>query len=156
MVTAKEMFGDAIAAAVAKAEEQFAATAAQRPGLVQALAEARRGFDDANARFHSFQTLLTRATRGGINNVPRAVAEMEGAERALRDAAGLRLTIAKRALADCDWNLQCRRDEIEQLTLLSNPPDRDFAPVIEVVKRPAPPDKPDLDLIVFPAAGRAA
>ena len=150
------MFADAVAAAIAKAQEQIAVTAAQRPGLVQALDEARRGFDDANARFHSFQTLLTRATRGGINNVPRAVAEMEFGERQLRDAAGLRLTLAKRNLADCDWDLECRRDEIAQLNLLTSPPDRDFAPVLVSAPRPAPPDKPDLDLIVFPAVGRAA
>jgi hypothetical protein len=149
------MFADAIAAAIAKAQEQIAVTAAQRPGLVQALEEARRGFDDANARFHSFQTLLTRAARGGLNNMPRAVAEMEFDERQLRDAAGLRLTVAKRALADCDWDLECRRAEIMQLALLADPPDRDFAPVLESAPRRVQPDK-DLDLIVFPAAGRAA
>jgi hypothetical protein len=150
------MFADAIAATIAKAQEQIAVTAAQRPGLVQALDEAKRGFDDANARFRSFQTLLTRATRGGLNNVPRAVAEMEFGERQLRDAAGLRLTVAKRALADCDWDLECRRAEMMQLALLADPPDRDFAPVLESAPRQVQPDKPDLDLIVFPAAGRAA
>jgi hypothetical protein len=155
-VTAKEMFGDAIATATAKAQEQFVETVAQRPGLAQALESAERDFVNANSRFHAFQTLLTRATRGGINNAPRAVVEMEDAERRLRDAAGLCLTLAKRNLADLDWNLECRRAEVEQLALLSNPPDRDFAPVLVSAPRPAPPDKPDLDLIVFPAAGRAA
>jgi hypothetical protein len=150
------MFGDAIAAATAKAQEQIAVTAAQRPGLVRALEEARRGFDDANSRFHSFQTSLSRATRGGLQNLPRAVVDMEDAERALRDAAGLRLTVAKRALADCDWDLECRRAEMMQLALLADPPDRDFAPVLESAPQPALPDKPDLDLIVFPTAGRAA
>jgi hypothetical protein len=150
------MFADAIAAAIAKAEEQFAETVAARPGLAKALEGAERGYAEANSRFHAFQTLLTRATRGGLNNMPRAVAEMEGAERALRDAAGLRLTLAKRALADLDWNLECRRDEIAQLNLLTSPPDRDFAPVLESAPRRAQPDKPDLDLIVFPTTGRAA
>jgi hypothetical protein len=150
------MFADAIAAAIAKAEEQFAETAAQRPGLAQALEGAERDFVNANSRFHSFQTLLVRATRGGLHNVPRAVAEMEFGERQLRDAAGLRLTVAKRALADCDWDLECRRAEMMQLALLADPPDRDFAPVLESAPRRVQPDKPDLDLIVFPAAGRAA
>jgi hypothetical protein len=150
------MFAPAIAAAIAKAEQEFTETAAQRPGLAQALEGAERDFANAHSRFHTFQTLLTRATRGGLNNMPRAVAEMESAERALRDAAGLRLTIAKRNLADLDWNLECRRDEIRQLSLLASPPDRDFAPVLASAPRPAPPDKPDLDLIVFPVAGRAA
>ena len=150
------MFADAIAAAIAKAEEQFAETVAARPGLAQALEGAERGYAEANSRFHAFQTLLVRATRGGINNVPRAVAEMEDAERRLRDAAGLRLTLAKRNLADCDWDLECRRAEMMQLALLADPPDRDFAPVLESAPRLVQPDKPDLDLIVFPAAGRAA
>ena len=150
------IFADAIAAAIAKAEEQFAETVAARPGLAQALEGAERDFVNANSRFHAFQTRLVRATRGGINNVPRAVAEMEDAERRLRDAAGLRLTLAKRNLADCDWDLECRRDEIAQLNLLTSPPDRDFAPVLESAPRLVQPDKPDLDLIVFPAAGRAA
>jgi hypothetical protein len=150
------MFADAIAAAIAKAEEQFTETAAQRPGSVQALAEAQRGFDDANSRFHSFQTSLSRATRGSLNNVPKAVLDMEDAERRLRDAAGLRLTLAKRALADLDWSLECRRAEMMQLALLADPPDRDFAPVLESAPRRVHPDKPDLDdLIVFPG-GRAA
>jgi hypothetical protein len=150
------MFADAIAAATIKAQEQFAATVAQRPGLAQALEDAERDFVNANSRFHAFQTRLIRATRGGLQNLSGALVDMEDAERQLRDAAGLCLTLAKRALADCDWDLECRRAEMMQLALLTNPPDRDFAPVLESTPRRVQPDKPDLDLIVFPVAGRAA
>jgi hypothetical protein len=144
------IFASSIADALAEAEAAFVEATAERPGLVQAFKAAQRDFEDADQRFHTFQLYVIRASHQGNDRLTTAVSNLEHGERALRDAAGARLTRAKQALGNCDWTIECKRAEIAQLALLANPPDPDFRPVIETVKRPQPAQVAEEDFIEMP------
>jgi hypothetical protein len=63
------------------------------------------------------------------------------------------MTRAKKELENCEWIIECRRDDLAQLHLMAELPK---PPLIrEVVKRQVP-DNGDPDPIIMPAAVRAA
>jgi hypothetical protein len=67
--------------------------------------------------------------------------------QALRAANGA-ATRARLALENAEWSAACRRDDLEQIELLQNPPPAEHRP--EVVKRGQPKIDDIGDVILFP------
>jgi hypothetical protein len=92
-------------------------------------------------------------TRHGADDASPALLDLINSERAKRDAAGAAMTRARKNLENVDWTIELRRDGLAQLRLMVEPPKPPL--VREVVKRTVP-DNADVDMIVMPAAERAA
>jgi hypothetical protein len=92
-------------------------------------------------------------TRHGADDASPALLDLVNSERVKRDAAGAAMTRARKDLENVDWIIECRRDDLAQLRLMVEPPKPPL--VREVVKRRVA-ENADVDMIVMPAAERAA
>jgi hypothetical protein len=142
-------FGREAAEAIAAAEAAFAETVATRPALVEAANATAFAYERAQHRYENFQVHVNRVTRQGVDHCAPALLAMIDTERGRRDAAGSAMTRARKELENCDWTIGLRRDDLEQLRLMVEPPK---PPLIrEVPKQPPARDTGgDIDPLVMP------
>jgi Asp-tRNA(Asn)/Glu-tRNA(Gln) amidotransferase A subunit family amidase len=147
-------FGAEVATAIAAAETALAEIVATRPPLDEAAKATSLAYDRAQHRWENFQLHVNRVTRHGADDASQALRAMIESELAKRDAAGAQMTRARKDLANVDWTIECRREDLAQLQLMVELPK---PPVVrEIVKRRAPDTGGDVDMIVMPAAESAA
>jgi hypothetical protein len=146
-------FAADITPAIAAAEEALAEIVATRPALAETAKATAFTYERAQHRWENFQLHVTRATRHGADHATPALLDVISSERAKRDGAGAAMTRARKDLENVDWTIECRRDDLAQLRLMIELPGPGL--VGEVVKRRVP-DNADVDMIVMPAAERAA
>jgi hypothetical protein len=109
---------------------------AARPALFAAVAAATRAGHDAQHRWENFGLAVARGTRHGQDTLTGAVARLIDEARRERDRAAAELTLAKRHLGNLDWEIGCRRAEIQQLELVASPPVEGRSRLYEIAKRP--------------------
>jgi plasmid maintenance system antidote protein VapI len=145
----KFAFGTEVATTIAAAEAALAEIVATRSALAETAKATAHAFERAEHRWQNFQLHVAQATRHGADDASAALLAMIEAERAKKDAAGAAMNRAKKDLANVDWAIECRRDDLAQLQLMVELPK---PPVVrEVVKRGTPDTGGDVDMIVMPA-----
>jgi hypothetical protein len=143
-----------VATAISAAETALAEIVATRSPLAETAKVTALAYDRAQHRWENFQLHIARATRHGADDASPTLLDLINSERGKRDAAGAAMTRARKDLENVDWAIELRRASVAQLRLMVEPPKPPLAR--EVVKRRTPDTGGDVDMIMMPAAERAA
>jgi hypothetical protein len=138
----------------AELEAELAAVASSLPALRAAATEATEAAGLAQHRWANFLQRANLATRHGQDVASPALRQMLDDELQLMRRANGEATRARLLVENAEWAVSCRRDDLEQLDRIENPP-REGGPLYEVVKRPLPTSIDDFEVITMPGT-RAA
>jgi hypothetical protein len=139
----------------AELEAELAEVASSLPALRAAAATAKEAAEFAQHRYANFLQRAHLATRHGQDEASPALRQMLDDELQLMRKANGAASLARQLLENAEWAASCRRDDLEQLDKLENPP-RVGGPMYEVVKRPLPTSIDDFEIIQLPGTTRAA
>jgi hypothetical protein len=133
----------------AELEAELAEVASGLPALRAAAATAKEAAELAQHRYGNFVKRANLATRHGQDEASPALRQMLDDELQLMRRANGAASLARQVLENAEWAASCRRDDLDQLDKLENPP-KVGGPIYEVARRPGPVET-DADIIVFPA-----